>query len=178
MQYCLDTNIFFTPSNFYYPMDFSPAYWDMLDENIANGSVFILEQVYQELVKGISDVSDWIKERKSDVFVKAYEDDETQKEFSEIADYVYSEFKSEVAAEFLSGADPWIIATCKVHNFILVTKETYSDSKKKVKIPNICKKFGVRHIDEFEMIRELKAKFVLKTTSPENESTLLTKTLF
>lgn len=162
MQYCLDTNVFFTPSNFHYPMDFCPAYWDLLDENIENEKVFVIEQVYQELTKGESEVTDWIKERKSAKFVKAFEDEETQEQFREIADYVQAHYKPEAAAEFLSGADPWIIAVCKIHNFKLVTKETYKESKKKVKIPNICEEVGIGYIDEFQMIRELEAKFVLE----------------
>ena len=85
MNYCLDTNVFITPSNLYYPMDFSPAYWDMIDKYIASGSIFIIEQVYQELTKGKSDVCDWIKERKADTFVKEFYDEDTQKEFRKIA---------------------------------------------------------------------------------------------
>jgi hypothetical protein len=162
MQYCLDTNVFITPSNFHYPMDFCPSYWDFLDENIENENMFVIEQVYQELTTGTGEVTDWVKERKSNKFVKSFEDDDTQEEFRKIADYVQKNYKLEVAAEFLSGADPWIISVCKVHEFTLVTKEVYSESKKKVPIPNICKILDVRYINEFEMIRELEAKFVLE----------------
>lgn len=162
MKYCLDTNVFITPSNLYYPMDFSPAYWDMIDVHIASGSIFMIEQVYQELTKGKSDVCDWIKERKSDNFVKEFYDEDTQKEFRKIADFVQANYRTEVASEFLSGADPWLIAVCKVHQTILVTNETYTTSKKKVKIPNICDEFNVKYINDFAMIRELKVKFVLE----------------
>lgn len=163
MSFCLDTNVFFTPGNIYYPMDFCPAYWDLIDKHIGDGSLFIHDLVYQELTKGESAVSDWIKERKESGLVKEFYDDETQKEYIKIAEFVAnSDHRPEVIAEFLSGADPWIIATCKVHNFVLVTKETYSDSKKKIKIPNICRIFGVEYIDDFEMIRRLEEKFVLE----------------
>lgn len=163
MLYCLDTNVFFTPGNLYYPMDFSPSYWDMIDRHTEDGSVLILDQVYQELTKGESDVSDWIKERKDSGLVKEFHDEETQKEYQKIADHVASgDYKPEVVAEFLSGADPWIIAACKAHQLVLVTKETYSDSKKKIKIPNICQEFDVEYIDDFKMIRRLNAKFVLE----------------
>lgn len=163
MQYCLDANIFFTANSLYYPMDYCPAFWDMIDVNIESETVFVVEQVYQELTKGKSEVTDWIKDRKSDKFVKAFEDEDVQKEFIKIADHVQKNYKQEVAADFLSGADPWIVAICKVHEFTIVTKETYSEGiKKKVKIPNICKVFGVRYINDFEMIRELKAKFILE----------------
>jgi hypothetical protein len=144
-------------------MDYCPAFWDMIDVNIENETVFVIEQVYQELTKGKSDVTDWIKDRKNDKFVKAFEDEEVQKEFIKIADYVQENYKQEVAADFLSGTDPWIVAICKVHEFTIVTKETFSEGiKKKVKIPNICKVFDVHYINDFEMIRELESKFVLE----------------
>ena len=87
-------------------MDYCPAFWDMIDVNIENETVFVIEQVYQELTKGKSDVTDWIKDRKNDKFVKAFEDEEVQKEFIKIANYVQKSYKQEVAADFLSGADP------------------------------------------------------------------------
>jgi hypothetical protein len=123
----------------------------------------ILDQVYKELTKGESDVSEWIKERKDSGLVKKFHDDATQEEYKKIVDHVVADgYKPEVVAEFLSGADPWIIAACKVHQLVLVTKETYSTSKKKVKIPNICREFDVEYIDDFEMIRKLEAKFILE----------------
>lgn len=163
MVYCLDTNVFLTPSNFYYPLDFSPAYWNMIDKHTDNGSLLILDQVYQELTRGESVAGEWIKERKDGDLVKKFHDVATQEEYRKIADYVArGDYKPEVVAEFLSGADPWIIAACKAHHMVLVTKETYSDSKKKIKIPNVCREFDVEYIDDFEMIRRLEAKFVLE----------------
>lgn len=144
-------------------MDFCPAFWDMIDKHTEDGSILILDQVHQELTKGESAVSEWIKERKNSGLIKKFHDDETQKEYKKIVDHIAGDdYKPEVVAEFLSGADPWIIAACKAHQLVLVTKETYSESKKKVKIPNICREFDVEYIDDFEMIRRLEAKFVLE----------------
>ncbi len=162
MLYCLDTNVFFTPSNFYYPMSTCPAYWEMIDKYATKGTVFILDQVYQELTKGISEVSEWVKERKNNGWVYEYDDEATQIEFKKIANHVQGNYKPEVAAAFLSGADPWLIAVCRAHQIVLVTKEVYKESKKKVQIPNICKEFDVEYIDEFEMMRRLNVKFVLE----------------
>lgn len=143
-------------------MDFCPAYWEMIDKHIGKGTVFIHDMVYDELTRGESDVTDWIKARKESGFVKELNDDATQEEFIKIIEFVNSDgYKDEAVAEFLAGADPWIIAACKAHGFVLVTKETYSESKKKVKIPNICNAFDVECIDDFEMIRRLEEKFVL-----------------
>ncbi|WP_255365668.1 MULTISPECIES: DUF4411 family protein [Alishewanella] len=45
---------------------------------------------------------------------------------------------------------------------IVVTHESLvSDATKKVKVPNICKQFGVQCINTFEFLRQTKAKFGL-----------------
>jgi len=62
----------------------------------------------------------------------------------------------------IAYGDLFIAATALTHNLVLVTKETYSTSKKKVKIPNICREFDVEYIDDFELIRRLEAKFILE----------------
>jgi len=41
MLYCLDANVFFTSDNLYYPMDFCPAYCDMIDKQIEERDIFL-----------------------------------------------------------------------------------------------------------------------------------------
>lgn len=131
MLYCLDANLFFTADNLYYPMDYCPAYWDMIDKHIEDGSVFILDQVYQELTKGDSDVSEWIKERKDSGLVQKFHDESTQEEYKKIVDHVArGDYKPEVIAEFLTGADPWIIAACKAHDMPIGYKRDIQYIKK------------------------------------------------
>ena len=113
-------------------MSFCPAYWDMLDRHIADGSIFITDLVYEELTRGESEVTDWIKARKDSGMIKEFYDDEVQKEYSKIVDYVKQEYpKEEVVADFLRGADPWLIAVCKVHEIVLVSKEILEIPRKK-----------------------------------------------
>lgn len=65
-------------------------------------------------------------------------------------------------ARFLSGADPWLIAKAVVTGSTIVTHElAVPANSTKVKIPNICNKFGVSFIDTYDLLETLKASFVL-----------------
>ncbi len=61
-------------------------------------------------------------------------------------------------------ADGWLIAYAKENGLIVVTHEEYAPgAQNKVPIPNVCIEFGVEFTDTFDMLRELKEEFVLKT---------------
>ncbi|MHB1955762.1 MAG: DUF4411 family protein, partial [Sulfobacillus sp.] len=47
----------------------------------------------------------------------------------------------------------------RANNNILVTHEVYDPNiKKRIPIPNVCRAFGVEHVDTFEMLRRLNAR--------------------
>jgi len=162
MLFCLDTNVFITSKNFYYPFDFAPAYWEMLEQNFKSGTIFSHSEVYKELTRGDDELSQYMKDNKELNWFLEIVDEDTQNVYAQIVRYVYANYKENEAIKFMSGADPWLIAACKTREATLVTKELYKPEAKKVLIPNICKQFDVDYIDDFAMIRELKAKFVLE----------------
>ena len=63
---------------------------------------------------------------------------------------------------FLQGADYYLIAQAKARGYIIVTHEKPSDSRKKIKIPNVCIGFGVKYITVYEMLRMTKARLILQ----------------
>ena len=70
--------------------------------------------------------------------------------------------KAGAAEEFLSGADPWLIAKAMVTGATVVTLEVLNpEIKKKFLIPNICAEFGVDWMNTFDMLYKLEARFVL-----------------
>ena len=60
MAYLLDTNIFVQERNIYFGMDFYPAFWDWLITKHAEGQVFSVNRVYDEIVAGNDEVVDWL----------------------------------------------------------------------------------------------------------------------
>lgn len=162
MRYLLDSNTYIQAKIQYYDMGFCPGYWDWLDAKFAAGEVGSIEFIGKELKDGNDDLAGWAKSR-SGHFIK-HDDEVTQDAFSEIVNYVMTQnFDPGNRDTFLAKGDPWLIAKAKTLGATLVTQEaTLSPHTRKVKIPNICVHFGVRCITTFDMLRELKPKFLLE----------------
>jgi len=160
MEYCLDANIFIQAKNFHYHFDICPGFWAWLDHE--KGTVGSITPICNELQAGNDVLTDWaVKTKPTGFFMEAAEEP-VQKTVGDISTYVTSNFKPHVAAEFLSGADPWLIAYSYVHNCTVVTHETYEPAaKRKVFIPVICEEFGVAYTDCYSMLLSLGASFVL-----------------
>jgi len=156
-KYCLDTNVLIQAKNGPYGFDIAPSFWELIDQKIEEKIISTSILVYKELTDGTDELAKWIRDRReSGCFIEP--DKDVQYKLGAIADYVNENHPQHEAAEFLSGADPWVIALAKTTNAIVVTQERLvSSESKKVKIPNICKKFGVLYIDTYQMLRELKA---------------------
>jgi len=158
----MDSNTYIQAKNLYYNMEFCPAYWDWLDKQFQAGLVMSIDNVYLELVDSTDKLCEWAKEHK-DHFIPVA-DDATQGKFAEIANYVVSlDNKSEPdIANFLSKADPWIIAKAAATGGTVVTHEALvPENSRKVKIPNICREFNVEYINTYQLLSKLEARFTL-----------------
>jgi len=62
----------------------------------------------------------------------------------------------------LQVADYYLVAHALAHNFIVVTHEAPANTRKQVKIPNVCIGLGIKHMTLYEMLRREGAKFVLE----------------
>ena len=63
-------------------------------------------------------------------------------------------------AKFATGADGWLVAYARVHGTIVVTNEQSApESRKEVKLPDVCDQFGVQRDNTFMMLRALEVKF-------------------
>ena len=162
MNYLMDANTYIQAKNLYYDMTFCPAFWDWLNKQFQAGQVMSIDNVYLELTDSNDALSTWAKQHK-DHFASVA-DKPTQDMFADIANYVVSQTdKSQVdIANFLSKADPWLIAKAATMGATLVTHEVVVPANsKKVKIPNICKQFGVSYMNTFQLLSHLQAQFVM-----------------
>jgi len=161
-MYILDTNVFIQAKNFYYGFDIVPAFWDWLDEKQENGQIASIKPVYDELLKGDDELSQWAKDRKDTGWFLSVDDCETQIRFSEVAQWTFdSDFTEPAKRDFLSVADSLLVAKALSIGATIVTHESFYDPniKRKIKIPNVCKSFSVSYINTFDLMRELGAKF-------------------
>jgi hypothetical protein len=153
----LDTNVFIEAKNRYYTFERVPQFWVFLDGQLSAGSLCSPKLVYDELVAYKDHLATWIRGRK-DRGLCVRPTDQIQAGFRLIADHVDATYKRYQSEEFLSAADPWVIACAMEIGGTVVTQDSMS-RKRKIRIPTVCKQFDVRCVDTFEMLEHLNAKF-------------------
>lgn len=163
-MYLLDANVFIEAKGRYYSFDICPGFWTWINRQFPIGDdVASIVKVYDELTDGNDTLAEWIKNRKNDGFFLSVSDESTQSAFKEIATTVQNGPCTAAAkANFLSKADPWLIAKALAIGATVVTHEQPApEARKRVLIPNICEDFGVSYVNTFDMLRKMKVSFAL-----------------
>lgn len=167
--FLLDTNVFIEPKNRYYPFDICPGYWQLLEGSLGGDTVESLTYVYDEIMAGEDDLTDWTKRSfKRGQFIDCATDADVFAKYLEISGYVNAlpDKRPNAIQDFLQtdATDPWLVAQAAFHGETVVTMEhSMQESKKKVSFIDVCDYFGVKHIEIFPFLRCLKAKFVLSS---------------
>lgn len=163
MKHLLDSNTLIEAKNRYYGMTICPGYWSWLLLQNQAFELASIVSVKDELTRGKDDLAEWAKDNAS--LFHDISDDETQAAFGRVAAAIAEQSeKMKVGAleEFLSGADPWLIAKAMSTGATVVTHEVLNrEAKRKFIIPNVCEMFGVPYMNTFELLNKLEARFVL-----------------
>lgn len=162
--FLIDTNALITPYNSYYSFDIVPSFWTKLKSYIVDGTVAILDMVYDEILKGNDPLTNWFQDICAKNFIdhvspniignygKVLESIQNNPCYSEAALKTWSEY---------SVADPWLIAAAMEHSFTIITLEQPNRNlnaktpTKSVKIPDIAAVFNVKSESLFYMMRKL-----------------------
>ena len=158
-RYWVDANVFIWGARDPYPLPEHRSYWDWFEKCIIAGKITTHWKVIDEVVEGEKKeepehIVQWVKSRKAGLVAGA-DNQECQKLVGELCTYSYEEFGPIKTVEFTKGADLWLIARAKLDSGSVVTQE---NEKKMVRIPKVCKAFGVNHMDMFQMAREIRGK--------------------
>ncbi|HZQ86071.1 MAG TPA: DUF4411 family protein [Acidimicrobiales bacterium] len=161
MAYLLDANIFIQAKKLHYGFDFCPAFWEWLDARNADGTVFSIEKVRDELVAGNDDLSTWAAARGASFFVPP--DNTTTPSLAAVSSWAGSgNYEPAAVSTFLqSGADYYLVAQALALSHVVVTHEIPSTSTRRIKIPDACLGVGVKVMSPYEMLRSERARFVL-----------------
>ena len=172
-KYVLDSNIFIQASNTYYGFELCPGFWTGLIRAHEKKQVFSIDRVKNEIYRPTNDkskdpdaITQWITKNVPDTFFKQTQDQAVYDEFQAMIEWVQSEpqFKLAAKTEFATVADGWIVAYAKANSLAVVTHEEYAPgAQKRVPMPNVCLEFGVPYFNTFEMLTDLKVKFILST---------------
>jgi hypothetical protein len=152
--YWVDSNVFIESKAGPYPFKVVPSFWKHIDHMLARKVIFSSEMVYRELIGYGDDLSKWLKTRKQNGLCVAV-NEEVEAHFEKIAAYVSERYDEPNTADFLKGADGWIIAHALHTKGIAVSQESkHHPNANKARIPDVCKHFQVKCINVYEMLSQ------------------------
>lgn len=167
MLYILDTNILVYPNRISHPMDIYPSYWDKMSALLKLENITSIDKVKNEIYTHEDDLTNWCKLNTEKLFWASSIN--CIAEYAEIQNWAQNKKYNERALiEFADSknADPFLIAYAlnKKRNenieAVIVTLEVSApESKKSIKIPDICLDFDIRFINNNDFFREIKASF-------------------
>ena len=148
-RYLLDANVFITPANSFYTLEGCPGFWEWMG---ADKALCSIQEVYRELLGKEDELARWTRDGNTPEFLAP--DDEVNQKMVEVSQHVMemSNFDRGKQMKFLSGADPWLIATALAKGWPIVTMEKYEPQiRRKIQLPNVAREMGVCCITLFEL---------------------------
>lgn len=162
-DFWMDADSLIRPYREAYRFNIVPKFWEFLEEKAQEQVIASSELVLQELEKNSSEEQSdellvWAKRQQGVLFLPPT--DAVQQVFGQVAESVKNnkKYAPHWIQEFLDGADPWIIAHAKALGGRIVTFEKPEPNSKRVKIPDVAAEFGVKCINLWDMLTELKAQ--------------------
>ena len=118
--------------------------WETLDKMVEDGHLISSAEILDELKD--DDIENWGKQHK-EAFLPL------SREIQEKATEILKKYPNmiKIATKASSNGDPFLIATALVEGGVVVTNEKRGENK----IPNICEKMGVEHIDLNGFLNEI-----------------------
>ncbi len=165
-RYIVDSDVFITAKNRYYAFDICPGFWRSLLNHHDKGRIFSIDRVRNELLVGrkSEDLVQWVSNQLPGSFFLEVDSEDVASAYTEIMMWAqrHPQYFDYAKAKFATGADGWLVAYAKVHGVIVVTNEQPApESKKEIKLPDVCSQFSVSYKDTFFMLRDLGVQFDL-----------------
>lgn len=156
-KYLFDANVFMTAHRQLYPFDLAPGFWEQLVEK-ASDRIVIIEEIEKEIRKGQDLLVEWYDRECSKFTVLGIPDPEVIQSYRVIINSINTneQYTPSAKREFASSADSWLCAYGLALGETIVTLEKYDDDiRRRVKIPNVCREFGIEYIDLLQFMREV-----------------------
>ena len=162
--YLVDSDVFITAKNLYYSFDICPGFWKSVLHHHREGRIFSVDRVRSELLAGhkTEDLVRWVRDEVPEGFFVPVDTDVVVRAYTDVMMWVQRnpEYFDHAKAKFATGADGWLVAYARMHDATIVTNEQSApESRKEIKLPDVCKQFGVRSDNAFAMLREQNIHF-------------------
>ena len=139
----------------YYPIDRIPEFWDWLLDNANVGRLKIPLEMYEEVVVGVGNLPDWLRENRTSMVL---DEDVDPQLVDLIVAQGYADDLTDIEVEKL-GRDPFLIAYALTDpgNRCVVTTEASRPSRIGANrhIPDVCSDLNIRCRNTFDLVREL-----------------------
>lgn len=156
--YWIDAGVLIQAERGPYGMEMVPQFWQFIHEQLEKETIQMCRRAFQECTEGgyEDELAAWCRSRKK-MGLCRNETQAVQAEYGTIVSLIHHLYpgKPHQVAEFLRGADGWVIACALATDGVVVTMETERSHKSKIKIPTVAKRFDVRCVDTYQMLREL-----------------------
>ena len=162
MIYLIDSDALISAHRRYYRMEHFPSLWTWLDKQFDSKILASITDVQSELLKfKLEDpLKIWAQNNKNYFLSMSYSDD--KRNLKKITNYVNVRYNpGQHITNFIGGADIKIIAkalTIKADGSdvtIVTNEQSAPNAEHKVKIPDVCKKFGIPTMTFFDCIYNL-----------------------
>ena len=163
MKYLLDSSVLIQAKNEYYKFEFCPAFWELLETLNNDQKLISIDRVFTEILDGDDYLISWSKNKGRNLFENTNTPN-IQNSMNIINKWLENnkEFDDAMVANFIDGADIWLIASAISWDCTVVTQEKVRKSKAKIQIPDVCIQFKINCISTFDMLEECNRKFILE----------------
>lgn len=163
-DYLIDSDVLITAKNRYYAFPICPGFWESLLHWNRQGAIHSIDRVKQELLNGSpdDDLVQWVGNAVPDEFFYSCADSAVVDAFREVMLWAqrHGQYTDAAKAKFASGADGWLVAYSRVNATTVVTNEQPApDSKKEIKLPDVCDQFSVHYEDTFSMLHKVGVQY-------------------
>lgn len=159
-MFLLDANVFIEAHRFYYAFDLVPSFWAWLEGQFRAGEIGSVRRVREELLHKDQEpdrLVDWVQKLDKAFWVAPGE--QTLNELQLLVRWAYAPertYQSSAIEEFLGSADLYLIAEASAQGATVVTREQPApNSRKRIKIPDVCLVHGIDLLSPFEAFRQL-----------------------
>ena len=159
--YLVDSDVFITAKNLYYSFAICPGFWKSMIHHHRQGRVFSIDRVRSELLAGhkTEDLVRWVTDEVPEGFFVPVDTDAVVRTWDDVGSTPSGVFRP-AKAKFATGADGWLVAHARVHGITVVTNEQSApESRREIKLPDVCDQFEVRRDNTFTMLRALNVHF-------------------
>lgn len=161
-MFLLDANAFMEANRHYYAFDLAPGFWTWLEDPGLADQVASVAAIKNEITGGAGQLVDWAQALRAEFWWQ--DSDDTVAAMTRLVQWATDPARVYTQAavnQFLASGDLRLIAHALVAAATVVTRERSApDSKKDIKIPDVCLAFGVACVDPFTAYRSMGLRLI------------------